>query len=404
MRKVFVIATAAAAAVLTAAGGARADGFFAPRLLGEATKLVASPRQEALLVDLGETVQVTLRTHFRAGPEELAWVVPVPAKPTDIKKSDDAVFESLEERTAPRFYTRPSKGFGLGCHCGRPADEAGGLGRKAVVVEETGTAGIFKYVVLSATEAQELTKWLNDNEYFVPAGAERIFERYVRKGWHWLAMRVRPEESGKPTLAPHPIGYTYEDDKLVYPLMISRLSADQDNEIVLYVLNSHRYLCANWANATIDRDQVKLKAGTPSGTNYEELFEAMTTANQGRVFVTEYAARIWLPLPGLDSADGASGEEPTYFYLTRLRAVMKPEAMDRDVVLVPVASWEWEDVDNTYHLATSERPRLPLAGVAAAAGAVFALLAGLLLVSRGGWPRAVGVMCLVLGAAAVSMI
>ena len=55
------------------------DGVMMPKKIGRSTQMVASPKQEALLVTDGEMVKVILRTHFRAGPEELAWVVPVPA-------------------------------------------------------------------------------------------------------------------------------------------------------------------------------------------------------------------------------------------------------------------------------------------------------------------------------------
>ena len=49
-------------------------------------------------------VQVILRTQYRAGPKELAWVVPVPAEPMDITAADDAVLDAMDQSTAPRFF------------------------------------------------------------------------------------------------------------------------------------------------------------------------------------------------------------------------------------------------------------------------------------------------------------
>ncbi len=360
-----------------------ADGCMMPREVGKSTKMVASPKQEALLATDGKTVQVVLRTHFRAGPEELAWIVPVPSKPLKIEKCSDEIFSVLEQETAPKFYRMAGKsGGGFSCGCAAPAVRDVTVSRPAVVVEQTGTAGIFKYVVLSATKADELTKWLNDNKYFVPIGAERIFDQYVKGGWYFLAMRIRPEASNRPTLAPHPISYTYRDDKLVYPLVISQLSADLRNEIVLYVVGNCRYACANWANATIDPEKIELKPGTPSGTNYDELVMTLAEKHDGRMFVTELAK-------GLSSLDESifkigdvldkqsAGLTASRKTITRLRAIMTPRAMDRDVMLIPLGGWE--KVDNVYHLTANDPPDVP---VAAACGLVFAAFMGVRLTGR----------------------
>ncbi len=365
-----------------------ADGCMMP-LVGEATNLVASARQEALLATDGRRVQVVLRTHFRRGPRELAWVVPVPARPDAVEEAPGELFAELNAVAAPRFYLPGAKGGGIGCGCAMGARESQ-IADGAVTVEATGRAGIFEYVVLSARDAAELTGWLNENKYLVPVGAERVFERYVKGGWHWLAMRVRSEAAEKPTLAPHPVSYTYRDDKLVYPLVVSQLSADVENEIVLYVVGEARFACANWANGTIAGGSLMAQANSPSGTNYEELFRSATAEHGGHLFVTEYAQeqRLFGRPEGrggpFDDTVSASllegiGQRQT---LTRLRAVMTAGAMDRDVVLVPVAGWA--PVQNGFTVASAGRGAPPPA-LAAAALALGALWAGVCLLSR---PRA----------------
>jgi len=361
-----------------------------PLEIGKSTKMVSSPKQEALLATDGKTVQVVLRTHFRAGPEELAWIVPVPSKPIKIEKCSDEIFSALERETAPKFYQTVGKGGGgFGCGCANYSPmQKNAAERSSVVVEQTGTAGIFKYVVLSATRADELTKWLNDNKYFVPIGAKRIFDRYVQAGWYFLAMRIRPEAADALTLAPHPISYTYRDDKLVYPLVISQLSADLRNEIVLYVVGNCRYGCANWANATIDPEKIELKPGTPSGTNYEELVTDLTEKHRGRLFVAELANN-WTSL-----RNGFTGRIDNVLdrklaidlgankTITRLRAIMTPKAMDRDVMLIPLAGWE--KVDNNFNLSANDPPAVP---VAAACGLAFAAFMGVRLTGRSHFRR-----------------
>ncbi|MBS3734876.1 MAG: DUF2330 domain-containing protein [Phycisphaerae bacterium] len=399
---------AAGASPRTAAG----DGaFFRPvgqaaELVGGAGDGVASPKQEALLATDGQEVTVVLRTYFRRGPDELAWVVPVPAKPDSVDKADDAIFEQLNRETTPRFFLPSNKGGGLGCGCGAANWAGNGIqADPAVTVEEAGTAGIFEYVVLSAKEPKALHQWLNDHRYAVGVGADRVFARYVADGWYWLAMRIRPEEADKPTLAPHPITYTYTDDELVYPLVISQLSADLENEIVLYVVAPQRVACANWANHTVDADRVRVVPDSPSGTNYEKLITTATTEHGGHVFVTEYAQPVARAYGLTDELAGlgTAGRQHDR-YLTRLRAVMTPKAMDRDVTLVPVSGWG--DVSNSFMLpdngaTTAAAVLVPLAPLGLAA--CFALT-GVGLLRRGGWRRGIGVGCLALAAVASAMV
>ena len=401
-----------AAMALVPAAPALADGVMMPVIteVGQSPPMVASPRQEAVLASDGKTVQVFLRTHFRAGPKDLAWIVPVPAKPMRVEKCDDQIFSALERLTAPKFYVvMPSgKGHSFACGCSRSESAGDASLSRSVVVESSGTAGIFEYVVLSATRADELTRWLNDNDYFGPVGAERVFQGYVNDRWHWLAMRIRPEAANRSTLAPHPITYTYRDNKLVYPLAISQLSADLKNEILLYVIGPSRYACANWTNATIDAKDVTVEVGSPSGTNYEKLFERVCAIEQGHAFVTELATS--LPLQELDGEsyqinhvldpDLVKALQPGQT-LTRLRAVMTPTAMDRDVALLPVPSLE--RVDNVYRVyAAAGRassatalafPLVPLTMLCAAVG----------LMDRPGWARAAAALCLIAGCLAVAM-
>jgi hypothetical protein len=319
----------------------RADGVMLPRIIGASWQMVASPRQEALITCADGVVQVTLRTSFRAGPTDLAWVVPVPHVPDRVERADDEVFTDLAFLTMPVFYARPS-GAGVGCACdSSPPKEVG-----RVAVAETGEAGIFDYTVLTASGTVVLAKWLKDHGYYVPDGAEDVFQRYVDRGWVWLAIRLNTQRCDKNTVAPHPIRYTYRDQECVYPLVISRLSADEDNEILLYVVSTQPYACENWRNGVIPRDQLRVDRSSMSHTNYEDIFRSLTDQAGGHLFVTECLCRRALEdLPDEDRRHYAeslgrgkkksSENEGNDLFITRLRAVVSREAMDRDVVLVP---------------------------------------------------------------------
>ncbi len=310
---------------------------------GRAGQMVSSPRQEALLAFDGETVRIALRTHFRAGPKDVAWIVPVPKAPTDVRALKEGLFELLEEHTAPRFrwtehYGGAKSDGSFGGTLGGDEGDGELTVERAVRVEASGTAGLFNWTVLGATDAAKLVEWLTENDYAVPDGSEPVFKQYVEDGWHWLAIKLRPEDARRPVLAPHPIGYTYSDRRLVYPLVISQLSADTENEIVLYVLSRRRCHAKNWANARVTSDTLRRDPRSPSGTNYEALLAGLTEKHGGRLFMTEYSLNLKYDRDARRLFDQVAfhrvvDEDAPTRCLTRLRAVMKPEAMTRDVVL-----------------------------------------------------------------------
>ena len=403
--------------ILLLTGRGLADGMMLPLMIlpglsvrqGEAVAMVESPRQEAIMTVQGGAVRVILRIHFNAGPKELAWVVPVPDMPTDIDSSDDAVFEHLDGLTAPRFYREIFKPvfMHLKCGCGSGAEGESTVAEiETVTVEATGQAGIFDYTVLSATDVDDLTDWLNEHGYYVPADIGKAIQPYVDGGWYWLAMRVSAEQTDRQRLAPHPVTYTYQADELVYPLIISSLSAAEENEVLLYVVADRQYECANWANmtagelagepepvsmrATMPRAArvayLELRDDTPSGTNYEALFRRQTASHDGHLFITEYVgshrdAELHGP-GGLDSSGAALPP-----VLTRLRAIMSPAAMDRDVELQPTDTYPRQ---YEFHIA-GNRVRRSNPGAMGMAILFFALLGvGHKLWGRSGWRRAAG--------------
>lgn len=342
------------------------DGaMFTITPVGHSAAMVESPRQEALVVLTGGTVQVTLRTSFRTGPKDLAWIIPVPHPPERVEVADDDLFNRLEKWTAPSFFVKRQVGVHIGC--GRSADSTQPIGR--VVVTQTGKAGIFDYTVLTATGVDVLTRWLRQHNYSIPEGAEAVFKRYVDQRWCWLAVRLNVTAVDKSVLAPRPIRYTYHDNRCVYPLVISQLSAEDENEVVLYVLADSSYGCENWANCTMHDEDVMVDRRSPSGTNYEELFGELTVHAGGHLFVAESVinARLFKPpqrtdffgrLFGKEMKEFWSSEDSAAFYLTRLRAVVPRADLDRDVALTPRVYFSrrhpYEFLENSLRVSTDE--------------------------------------------------
>jgi hypothetical protein len=351
--------------------------MMAPKNTGASTIAVASRKQEALITRDGDKIQVTLRTHFLAETKDLAWVIPIPKKPEHIEKADDHLFDSLQRKTIPNFHIYQRTAHGCGGTCGSNAARTGG---GSLLVVEVGSAGIFDYTVLAAGGVEVLTQWLETNGYAVPPGRDNVLRHYVEAGWYWLAIRLRPEASKNATLAPHPIRYTYRDDTVVYHLVISSLSADAQNEILLYVLSAGQYGCKNWTSFMVEDKDLRVEDGSPSGTNYERLVQEMIQREGGHAFVTEFAYDLDT-VGGRPLLEELTGEDPlkhshermTLFYLTRLRTVIPRQAMDRDVVLILMQVGRYDWISNTHMISVSSN----------ANSSAIAMLVGALLVLCG---------------------
>jgi hypothetical protein len=388
-----------AAVVLLAGEQVWADGCFISvkeTVLGQSKSLVTSPKQEAILATDGQTVQVVLRTHFNAGPKELAWVIPVPEVPDDVRKADDAVFERLDAMTAPTFTKyeetpREDDGGGLAFGCGMHSNGLGGaivdvpLG---VRVEKAGTAGIFDFQVVSAKRAEDLLQWLDQHNYNPPQDAAKVFAPYIAKGWHWLAIRVRAEEANRATLAPHPISYCYKSRHLVFPLIISSLSSADETEIVLYVVGQGYFGPSTWASCTCEdlagrpRDSAIVEQkGSPSGTNYEELLRHRAHQAAGHLLVTEFTQQ-W-QLFGTSASMGRRFDdvlEPNMVAsigprqaIVRLRACVRREQMDQDIALEPKP--DMKDVVNQIQIIVTRPATAAASRPVKAGGAILSLVA-----------------------------
>lgn len=348
MKRALVRLSATAVWAWITAAAAADGGFFF--LDGQAPHL-AQTRQEVIIAfyragsgsaALDKAVYVLRSRYLGAPPETLAWVIPLPATPTDvIAHPDSSLFDNLDAMTRPRFLIA-SGGMMPGCGCA--AADVGGDGRQTglVVVDAQGQAGVFDWAALTSTGAGALVDWLNENGYAVPATAAAVLADYIAQDMHFLAVRVREPEQieadGEGIMIP-PIQFTCQTSRRFYPLAISRISAAEETEVLIYVLADHRVEAANVANAVIRRDAARYKAGSPSLTNYEDLFAATIAQHDGLALITEYA-QSWYDQAGWVTAPPAV---LNLNFLTRLRTVVARERMVVDFEFRDAAEDGWVD-------------------------------------------------------------
>jgi hypothetical protein len=289
-------------------------------------------------VEFSQTaVTYVLRTYYRGDPSAFAWVVPVPTAPTSVVAHEDArLFTKLADLTNPRFsiVEAPKTSGGCGCAASGVGVDVGQGGQ--VEVEASGTAGIFDWAVLSSSGSDALLQWLDAHDFEVPDEAAGILDAYIRQDLHFLAVRVNAPEQlatdAAGAISIPPIQFTCPGSRWFYPMVISRLSAADPTEVLVYLLGNHRMEAANLPNGEIDRSALVYDPESESLTNYEALFTDALAQLGGAALITEYASQDYgLVSGGLRSEwpDAPAGTEYLN-YLTRLRTVLPRSQMDQD--------------------------------------------------------------------------
>jgi Uncharacterized protein conserved in bacteria (DUF2330) len=130
---------------------------------------------------------------------DFGFLVPTPAAPT-LAEVDDAVFDKLEERTRREtvYVTRKTIDWTpLVLMSYYRREDASGAAPPVEVLSTQKVAG-YEVVVLSATDAGALQKWLADHGYASTPDLTEWLDAYVKKQWKITAFKI---DASKPELA-----------------------------------------------------------------------------------------------------------------------------------------------------------------------------------------------------------
>lgn len=129
------------------------------------------------------------RASFKTEAKDFGFLVPSPSKPT-LSSADDTAFGELERITAPPMRVQSQSGGGCGIGCAASAPKAAmAPDGKVDVLHEQRVAG-YDAVVLSATDAAALNKWLADHGYQSSESLKKWLEPYVAKKWIITAFKI----------------------------------------------------------------------------------------------------------------------------------------------------------------------------------------------------------------------
>jgi hypothetical protein len=108
-----------------------------------------------------------------------------------------------------------------------------------IKILDAGIVGSLEYKVIEAGRADDLFKWLKDNNYSY-AGDQATLDFYVQKKWLFTVMKIdtmqmKKNKDGSYAGEVTPTRFSFTSDKLVYPLKITQISVKDKTEALFYV-------------------------------------------------------------------------------------------------------------------------------------------------------------------------
>lgn len=243
------------------------DGGFAGKGSPEARSAIDSPGQRAAVIrraDRGE--MLVLQPAYRGPATDFAWIIPLPHRPmnpeNDLGLADASFLIALLSASEAEFVTHiraplpgrrkpeppPPPGPPSAPGVGPPPGAAGGP--PGVTVHAAVNVGKYRATVLSATGGGVLERWLDSNGYRLPGEPAPILQSYVERKWCFVALKLRaPYRTGSVrAMDLEPLAITFpldRDEPLVYPMMLTRLSAAPTFRLELAVLDADEQACRN---------------------------------------------------------------------------------------------------------------------------------------------------------------
>ena len=294
-------ASAALAAITVAIAGPAAAfcGFYVAKadakLFNKSSKVVLSRE--------GQTTAITMASDYAGEPKEFAVVIPVPTfiERKQIGVVDMKTIDHLDAFTAPRLVEYHDSDPCIQAFMMAPMPVGTMLRRGATVkladyagvtVEANYDVGEYDVTILSATESDGLGRWLRDNGYRIPDGAESVLASYIKQKMRFFVAKVNLDRMallGNGYL--RPLQVRYDTNKFMLPLRLGTVNANGAQDLIIYVLTRQgRVETTNYRTVKLPSDmEVPLFVKQEFGAFYKAMFERAVERENMRAVFVEYA-------------------------------------------------------------------------------------------------------------------
>ena len=243
---------------------------------------------EQILFVKGEgTVTTHVQIQYSGTAEDFAWVLPVPAIP-ELGVSHNAVFQQLSSFTQPSFFLDWKEDetcffFPRFLAGEETLDAASGQPGSEVEVISQGQIGPYNTAVITASDPNAISEWLNTNGYRLDNLGSDLLKPYVDSGFYFLALRLAPDRDLGDL---QPIALTYEAEQPGIPIRLTAVATQPDMGILVWVLGNQPAIPENYLHVEINEARIDWLNG---GRNYNQVVAEAADEAGGRAFATDYA-------------------------------------------------------------------------------------------------------------------
>jgi Uncharacterized protein conserved in bacteria (DUF2330) len=215
---------------------------------------ILQPAQKAFLTwDPDEKMETfTVQPKFEGNALDFGMVIPTPSQPKLHEMPRDffkhlAIYTIMKKREFPVSKLLPQRQLfnlrmaGAVTKSAAPMEAEARLDSRppAIKILEAGVVGSLDYKIIEAGRADDLYKWLKDNNYTY-SGDEATLGFYVQKKWLFTVMKIdtmqmKRNKDGTFAGEVTPTRFQFASEKLVYPLKITQISVKDKTEALFYV-------------------------------------------------------------------------------------------------------------------------------------------------------------------------
>lgn len=277
-------------------------GFY----VSKADGTLKNKTSQVILVRDGNKNVITMYNDFKGDVKDFAMVVPVPVvlQKSDIKVTDNGIFQRLNDYSAPRlveyYDENPCEARVMYMTDSSPSmnraikEEKGFFAKKSlgVTVEAKYTVGEYDILILSAKESSGLKTWLTGNGYKIPKNAEEVLEPYIKSNLKFFVVKVNLEEKEKAGLDNlRPIQIKFNSPKFMLPIRLGMANADGDQDMIIYAFNRQgRVETTNYRTVAVPTGKnIPLFVKKNFSVFYTNLFMHQWNKENERIAFLEYA-------------------------------------------------------------------------------------------------------------------
>ncbi len=299
-------------------------GFY----VSKADGTLKNKTSQVILVRDGNKTVITMYNDFKGETKDFAMVVPVPVvlRKDDIKVVDQAIFQKLNDYSAPRLveywdenpcYNYESMDASKEIAAPNSNVNRALAGKVAgaqvnVKVEAKYLVGEYDILILSAKESSGLKIWLTENGYKIPAEAEEVLDPYIKSNLKFFVVKVNEKEKQKlNNNFLRPIQISFNSPKFMLPIRLGMANADGDQDLIVYAFTKRgRIESTNYRNADIvSNKNIPLFVQKNFGAFYSNLFTTQWQKEDKAVSILEYAWNV-TPINQM-KCDPCVGNPPT---------------------------------------------------------------------------------------------